>query len=132
MTPSERRRHGNATSGGGFANAQAVLQRRGHFQPTILFSEKSQRAICQGVECFAAIITAIALKAASLAPLLHVFGMTVGTLSSCSKPALNDRDNVLKFVLSLKRLPEKITLLLREVVYEGDKLLKIVSFHTAS
>src|SRR5208283_5040507 len=85
MTPSERRGHGNATSGGGLANAHAFLQTRGHIQPPLLLSQKSQRAIGQRVECFAAIIAAIALKAARLAPLLHVFGMTVGALSFCSK-----------------------------------------------
>jgi len=132
MTPSKRRGHGDATSGGGLANAKAFLQRRGHLQPAIFFSEKSQWAIGQGVECFSTIGAAIALKAARFAPLLNVSGMTVGALSLCCKPAVDDRYNVLKIVLSSKRLPEKISLFLREVVYKGDKFLKIVSFHAVS
>ncbi len=67
--------------------------------------------------------------AAGPTPLLHVFRMTVSTLSLCGESALNDRSNVFKIILSLKRLPKKITLFLREVVYDGDKLLKVVSVH---
>jgi len=68
----------------------------------------------------------------SATPFLHVFGMTVGAPWLCGKRAFDDRNNVLKVVFSLKRLSEKIALFLREIVYEGDKLLKIVSFHTVS
>jgi len=50
--------------------------------------------------------------------------MTVGALTLCCKPAVDDRYNVLKIVLSSKRLPEKISLFLREVVYEGESFSK--------
>jgi hypothetical protein len=56
----------------------------------------------------------------------------MGAFSLCSKPILDNRDYALKIVLSLKRFLDRITLLLREVVYESNKFLKIISFRTAS
>jgi hypothetical protein len=132
MTPSEGCRNGDNATRGGLPDAQSLAESQRHLHPAILFPKVSQRTSSQGVESLSAFEASKTLQAVRFSPFFNIFRLAIVALSSGVERTFNDRDNFFKIIAPLKRLSDKITLLLSKVINECYKIFESVLVHKPS